>query len=115
MMWQLAGPAQGQQIAQHDQPIRGIKFVPQANVVVTGSWDKTVKYWDTRAAQPQATVQVSDRVYGMDVVYPLMVVATGDKEKHVHCFDLRKPTEIYIVRVNIRDNDTDKRCRHVSK
>ncbi|OQR95758.1 WD domain-containing protein [Thraustotheca clavata] len=101
MMWQLGGPAQGQQIAQHDQPIRSIRFVPTANCVVTGSWDKTVKYWDTRAPQAQATVQLSDRVYALDVSYPLMVVATADKM--IHCFDLTKPSQIFTaVKSNLK-------------
>ncbi|RQM21060.1 hypothetical protein B5M09_010488 [Aphanomyces astaci] len=95
MMWQLGGNSQGQQIAQHDQPIRSIQHIAQANCVVTGSWDKTVKYWDTRSPQPQATVQLSDRVYALDVSYPLMVVATADKQ--IHCFDLKKPSQIYAV------------------
>ncbi|RHY23638.1 hypothetical protein DYB32_009108 [Aphanomyces invadans] len=93
MMWQLGGNSQGQQIAQHDQPIRSIQHIAQANCVVTGSWDKTVKYWDSRSPQPQATVQLSERVYALDVSYPLMVVATADKQ--VHCFDLKKPSQIY--------------------
>ncbi|EQC33987.1 hypothetical protein SDRG_08666 [Saprolegnia diclina VS20] len=101
LMWQLNGPATGQQIAQHDQPIRGIRFVPTANCVVTGSWDKTVKYWDTRAPQAQATVQLSDRVYALDVVYPLMVVATADKM--IHCFDLTKPSQIFAsIKSNLK-------------
>ncbi|RHY07068.1 hypothetical protein DYB25_011969 [Aphanomyces astaci] len=98
MMWQLGGNSQGQQIAQHDQPIRSIQHIAQANCVVTGSWDKTVKYWDTRSPQPQATVQLSDRVYALDVSYPLMVVATADKQ--IHCFDLKKPSQIYAVIVS---------------
>ncbi|CAK4285822.1 unnamed protein product [Aphanomyces euteiches] len=95
MMWQLGGSNQGQQIAQHDQPIRSIQHIAQANCVVTGSWDKTVKYWDTRAPQPQATVQLSERCYALDVSYPLMVVATADKQ--IHCFDLKKPSQIYCT------------------
>jgi len=95
MMWQLNGPAQGQQIAQHEQPIKCIRAIPQANCVVTGSWDKTVKYWDTRSPQPQATVQLSDRCYALDIMYPLMIVATADKK--IHCFDLKNPQNIYKV------------------
>ncbi|KAF0693813.1 hypothetical protein As57867_015196, partial [Aphanomyces stellatus] len=95
MMWQLGGNGQGQQIAQHDQPIRSIHHIAQANCVVTGSWDKTVKYWDTRSPTPQATVQLSDRCYALDVTYPLMVVATADKQ--IHCFDLKMPSKIYTT------------------
>lgn len=36
---------QPQQVAQHDAPIRNVKYVetPQGGILVTGSWDKTVK------------------------------------------------------------------------
>ena len=46
------------------------------NMLVTGSWDKTLKYWDLRSPTPAASVQMAERVVSMDVKYPLMVVAT---------------------------------------
>ncbi|KAF1331616.1 Wd domain-containing protein, partial [Globisporangium splendens] len=106
-MWALNGPAQGQQIAAvvptscvltsqriaHDAPIRTIAAIQEANCVVTGSWDKTVKYWDTRSPNPVATLQLSERVYAMDVKYPLLVVATADRL--IHVVDLRQPSQIY--------------------
>ena len=40
-------PATGQstQVAQHDAPIKVVRWVdaPQAGILVTGSWDKTIK------------------------------------------------------------------------
>lgn len=40
-----ANPNQAQQVAQHDAPIKAAKWVetPQGGILVTGSWDKTVK------------------------------------------------------------------------
>jgi mRNA export factor len=61
--------------------------------VATGSWDKTLKYWDTRSPTPMASVQLSERCYAMDVKHPLLVVATADRQ--VHVFDIRKPSQIY--------------------
>jgi len=37
------------------------------NMLVTGSWDKTVKYWDLRSPNPVHTQQMPERVYAMDV------------------------------------------------
>ncbi len=36
---------QSQQVAQHEAPIRVTKWIesPQGGILVTGSWDKTVK------------------------------------------------------------------------
>ncbi|KAL0586942.1 hypothetical protein ABG067_003564 [Albugo candida] len=92
-MWNLNGPAQGQQIASHEAPIRAIAAVQEAGCVVTASWDKTVKYWDTRTPNPMGSLNVSERCYAMDVKHPLLVVATADRQ--IHVVDIRKPTQIY--------------------
>lgn len=92
-MWQLGGAQQGQQIAQHDAPIKFISPIQEMNTVVTGSWDKTLKYWDTRTPNAQMTVQLPERVYAMDVRYPLMLVATA--ERHIMVYDLKNPQQAY--------------------
>ncbi|OAA66626.1 nuclear pore complex protein [Niveomyces insectorum RCEF 264] len=86
-------------VAQHDQPIRTVKFfdVDAAaggqQMIVTGSWDKTVKYWDLRQQQPVATVQCQERVYTMDVKDNLLVVGTADR--YINVINLKEPTKLY--------------------
>lgn len=87
---------QSTQIAQHDEPIKCIRFLEQGNIVATGSWDRTIKYWDLRSPQPIGTVQLPERCYAMDAKGPLMVVGTA--EKHVCIFDLNNPTVIFKVK-----------------
>ncbi|KAG6853599.1 hypothetical protein C0991_002922 [Blastosporella zonata] len=67
------------QVAQHDAPIKVVKWVdvPGAGVLVTGSWDKTIKYWDLRQSNPVATVNLPERCYSFDLQFPLMVVGTA--------------------------------------
>ncbi|KAJ6549185.1 WD40-repeat-containing domain protein [Mycena sp. CBHHK59/15] len=86
---------QATQVAQHEAPIKVVKWVdtPQAGILATGSWDKTIKYWDLRAAAPVATVQLPERCYSFDVQYPLMVVGTA--ERHIQIFNLTNPTTPY--------------------
>ncbi|KAJ7284704.1 WD40-repeat-containing domain protein [Mycena rebaudengoi] len=86
---------QATQVAQHDAPIKVVKWVdtPQAGILATGSWDKTIKYWDLRAAAPVASVQLPERCYSFDVQYPLMVVGTA--ERHIQIFNLTNPTTPY--------------------
>ncbi|KAJ7219980.1 WD40-repeat-containing domain protein [Mycena pura] len=86
---------QATQVAQHDAPIKVVKWVdtPQAGILATGSWDKTIKYWDLRAAAPIASVQLPERCYSFDVQYPLMVVGTA--ERHIQIFNLTNPTTAY--------------------
>ncbi|KAJ3838637.1 WD40-repeat-containing domain protein [Lentinula raphanica] len=82
------------QVAQHDAPIKSVKWVDaQSGILATGSWDKTVKYWDLRASQPVASVTLPERCYTMDVQYPLMVVGTA--ERHIQIFNLTNPTAAY--------------------
>lgn len=80
-------------VEQHDAPIRGIAALAEVNCVATGSWDKTLKYWDTRSPTALATLQLPERVYAMDTRHPLLVVATADQQ--IHAVDVRKPSEIY--------------------
>lgn len=45
---------------------RNMKFVPELNVLVTSSWDGSVRVWDARSPQPVAAYQLSERAYAMD-------------------------------------------------
>jgi len=85
---------QSQQVAQHDAPVKVVKWIDaQGGFLATGSWDKTIKYWDLRTPNPVSTVQLPERCYSMDVQYPLMVVGTA--ERHIQIFNLTNPTSAY--------------------
>lgn len=106
---------QSTQVAQHDAPVKVVKWIdaPQAGILVTGSWDKTLKvcemqcphilsassamlqYWDVRSPTPVATVQLPERCYTLDVQYPLMVVGTA--ERHIQIYNLTNPSAPYKV------------------
>ncbi|KAH3685778.1 hypothetical protein WICPIJ_003241 [Wickerhamomyces pijperi] len=87
---------QAQQIGVHDSPVRAVRFVEcgpsNTPVVVSGSWDKTLRYWDTRQAQPISTIQLPERVYAMDSSQKLLVVGTA--ERHICVIDLNNPQQI---------------------
>ncbi|KAF2086154.1 WD40 repeat-like protein [Saccharata proteae CBS 121410] len=76
-------------IAQHDQPIKCIKWadVGGQQCLVTGSWDKTIKYWDPRTQNPLATYENQNRVYTMDCHQNLLVVGTADR--YINIFNLK--------------------------
>lgn len=92
-----SGQSVASQVAAHEQAVRCVRFVEvpgQATpVLVTGSWDKTIKYWDLRQGTPVASVNCQERVYSMDVINKLLVVATADR--YINIINLDKPTEFY--------------------
>ncbi|KAL7891526.1 hypothetical protein AOLI_G00010020 [Acnodon oligacanthus] len=79
-MWDL-NSNQAMQIAQHEGPIKTIHWIkaPNYSCVMTGSWDKTLKFWDTRSPNPMMSLQMPERCYCADVVYPMAVVATAER------------------------------------
>jgi mRNA export factor len=84
-MWNpTQGPTAVQVIGKHDQAIRNMKFLPNHNVLVTSSWDKTVRLWDTRSPNAVATLQEAERIYAMDAKGEAIVVGTADKKLHVY-------------------------------
>lgn len=112
-MFDLSNPQNGQssQVAQHDKPIKCVRWIetPTGGILATGSWDKTIKvrvftplyvfslvqYWTLGNPTPVGTVQLPERLYSMDVVYPLLVAATA--ERRIVIINLSQPTTIFRV------------------
>ncbi|KAJ1628570.1 rae1-like protein [Pavlovales sp. CCMP2436] len=86
--WDL-GSNQVIQVGAHAEPVRYMFWLQEINCLVTGSWDKTIKYWDLRAPTPQCTVTLSERVYCMDATHPLLTVGTADRK--ISVFDMQNP------------------------
>ncbi|OBT95525.1 Poly(A)+ RNA export protein [Pseudogymnoascus verrucosus] len=86
-----------QQVAAHDAPISSVHFFtpPSSNapMIVTGSWDKTIKYWDLRQQSAVASVACQERVYSMDVKGDLLVTGTADR--HINIIKLDNPTTFH--------------------
>lgn len=83
----------------HESGIKGIRWFTFQNkqILITGAWDKLVKYWDLTAAdprQPMGQLQCQERVYSMDVKNnQLLVIATA--ERHIHIVNLQDPIKIH--------------------
>ena len=76
-----------QVIGQHDLPISACIWVEEIKMVVTASWDKTIRFWNGTSPTPVLTLQLPERCYSMDVKYPLLVAACA--EKHVVVYNLQ--------------------------
>jgi mRNA export factor len=87
-MWQLGGQPPTNnvptQIGVHDAPIKAVRFVKSTNMVVTGGWDRKLKFWDTRTPNPAAALDLPERVYAMDIQDNLLVVATANRQVLVY-------------------------------
>jgi len=90
--WDLA-TNQSTQIAQHDGAIRHMAWIEQVGLLVTGSWDRTLKYWDSRQPNPALQVHLPERCYALSVTHPLLVV--GCAERHIQIFNLANPQTPY--------------------
>jgi len=53
----------------HASGIQSVKYVPQvqSGIIVSGSWDKTVKFWDPRQQKEISTLQLPGKVLAMDI------------------------------------------------
>jgi len=88
-MWDLQANSLVQ-VAQHDAPIKTCHWVKTStySCLMTGSWDKTVKFWDTRQATPMKTLQMSERVYAADVKGPMAMISCADR--NLYCLNLQQ-------------------------
>ncbi|KAF1970525.1 Poly(A)+ RNA export protein-like protein [Bimuria novae-zelandiae CBS 107.79] len=81
----------------HSAGVKGLRwFTFQGKpVLITGSWDKSVKYFDMSTGTPieMGTLQCQERVYSMDVRNQLLVIATA--ERHIHIVNLQEPSKIH--------------------
>lgn len=84
-------------LSQHASPIKSARWVAATNVLATGSWDKTIQYWNLSSPPtPVMKVALPERLYSMDVDGNLLVAATADRQ--VCIFDLRNPSTPVRVR-----------------
>jgi mRNA export factor len=96
-MWQLGSAPPNnipQQIGAHDAPVQGVGFLRATNIVVSGGWDRKLKFWDCRQPTPVATLDMPERVYAMDVRDNLLVVATAGR--HIICYDVSGQPREYL-------------------
>eukprot|EP00919_Chromeraceae_sp_WS-2016_P081540 GHVR01192560.1.p1 GENE.GHVR01192560.1~~GHVR01192560.1.p1 ORF type:complete len:412 (-),score=85.46 GHVR01192560.1:124-1359(-) len=76
-------------LGKHDAGTRHVFWVKDLGTLVSGGWDRKLKYWKVNPPQLAHEVQLSERVYAMDVKYPVMIVGTADRQ--VYIFNLQQP------------------------
>ncbi|KXN72421.1 WD40 repeat-like protein [Conidiobolus coronatus NRRL 28638] len=85
---------QSVQVASHEKGIKGVAWINE-NMVATGSWDKTLKYWDIRSppgSGPTAQVELAERCYSMDYRNDHLIIAMA--QRAVALIKTNNPTTI---------------------
>ncbi|KAJ1878486.1 mitotic spindle checkpoint protein Bub3, partial [Kickxella alabastrina] len=89
------------EIGRHDGEISALEFSHTHNVLLSGSWDRTLRAWDCRApaataSAAAATVNVDERVYSMSAQGSLVAVALAGRK--ILIYDVRNISSALEVR-----------------
>uniref|UniRef100_A0A1B0GDN8 Uncharacterized protein n=1 Tax=Glossina morsitans morsitans TaxID=37546 RepID=A0A1B0GDN8_GLOMM len=92
-IWDLASDQQVQ-VAAHEAPVKTCHWIKSNNYtcLMTGSWDKTLKFWDARSPNPMLVINLPERCYCADVDYPMAVVGTAGRGLIIYSLE-NSPTE----------------------
>ncbi|XP_002129118.1 mitotic checkpoint protein BUB3-like [Ciona intestinalis] len=74
-------------VGRHNNSIRCVEYCSDTNVVVTGSWDQTIKLWDPRSHNNIGSYSQPGKVFTMSVCGDHIIVGTCGKS--VVVWDLR--------------------------
>lgn len=74
-------------IGEHDFPVKCLKSYPQKSMLVSGSWDMSIKLWDLCSNTCIKTKNLPGKVYALDYSNNLIVSALSNKE--ILVFDIR--------------------------
>uniref|UniRef100_A0A1B0AIA7 Uncharacterized protein n=1 Tax=Glossina pallidipes TaxID=7398 RepID=A0A1B0AIA7_GLOPL len=92
-IWDLASDQQ-MQVAAHEAAVKTCHWIKSSNYtcLMTGSWDKTLKFWDARSPNPMLAINLPERCYCADVDYPMAVVGTAGRGLIIYSLE-SSPTE----------------------
>lgn len=71
----------------HEGPVKCIEYCSELDVLITGSWDMTVRLWDPRQKKCISSHDQTERVYTMALSEDRLVVGTAQRK--VMVWDLR--------------------------
>ena len=96
----------GTVLGMHEAGIRCLEEWNEGGMLITGGWDKNVKFWDKRANKAQATALQTGKVFAMCMSGNRVVVATSDRQ--INIYDVRNTTNPEQMRMSMLQHQT--RC-----
>jgi mRNA export factor len=78
-MWQLGQTPTNnvpQQIGVHDSPVKAVGFLKSTNLIVSGGWDRKLKFWDARSPNPAGPLPKFQDFFVLIVVVLVFMSAT---------------------------------------
>lgn len=72
----------------HDSGASCLATLPDSSLLISGSWDHTLKLYDVRSRTVAHTTLLADELFCMDAKQHLLLVGTADRE--VSTWDIRK-------------------------
>ncbi|KAG9396384.1 WD domain, G-beta repeat [Carpediemonas membranifera] len=93
-VWDLASQ-QSRDVGQHGDGVIGIKYVKEFNMLVSGSWDRSLAFWDWRAPRQQLKTTLAQRVVDLDQKGNYVVAALEPRAVNIKSrfmvYDIRNP------------------------
>jgi mRNA export factor len=77
----------------HESPVAVVQYLSDKNLLMTGSWDKTIKYWDGRSQGPVLTVQLPDKLFCANAKADLLVAGCANRK--IQIYNLKNPVTPY--------------------
>lgn len=82
------GTIQHRILGSHSEAVKCMTPCKETGLLFTGSWDRSIAGWDSRAGSACRISGLPGRVYSMDCSHNILVAAMSDR--HVHIYDTRK-------------------------
>jgi len=67
-----------EEIGKHNGPVKSVHWLSEVNILVTLSFDKTLRFWDLRQDKPVAGFGLDHKVYCSDLLYPYLAIGLSD-------------------------------------
>lgn len=77
-------------LGDHDYVVKAVKFAARAGLVISGSWDSTMRAWDPRSQSHWvSTVNLPGKVYSMAISDSQGYILIGTNKKEILIYDIR--------------------------